>query len=113
MKLDVDMRKKLDEMLERAEDVDLDIAYANKVLDFGDNWLEINEEEPVEGWFVSYGMADQVLGIVVYKDFVEVGIGECMRPYNQLYRGRVEDCAVDIFIGEVYKMIEYQKEWSV
>jgi len=104
MKLGGVCREKLDEVLKRAEKAKLDAVYMAE--DFGPGWLGINEEEPIESWSVSYGFADQVLALIVYDDFVEVGIGECIRPYGQLYQGKDVEVAVDTFVAEAEKMIE-------
>ena len=52
-------------------------------------WAEVVGDRELEsGYWAEYGFAEEVIGILHFKDGTfEVGIGEPLRPYQVLYAG--------------------------
>lgn len=76
-------------------------------LDIGDptepNWASLRKASTIkflQG--VSFGFAEEIIGFAEYVDGVFlVGIGESLRPFNELYRGESAEEASDIFFRAV------------
>jgi hypothetical protein len=67
--------------------------------DVGMEWkAQVNFHGIKEGTFASFGLGEEVVGHLTMADGTfEVGIGEPMRPYIQLYTGDDEIKAADAF----------------
>ena len=62
----------------------------------------IGERELHSAIYVEYGIAEEVIALLEFKDgSFEVGIGECLRPYNKLYSGKDREKASRIFLEAV------------
>ena len=62
----------------------------------------IDERELHSAIYVEYGIAEEVIALLEFKDgSFEVGIGECLRPYNELYSGEDREEASRIFLEAV------------
>ena len=71
-----------------------------KPLDCPDsNWWNLDEKRtPVEGTVCEFGMAEEVIGWIKYSDGThEVGVGECLRPYDEIYKGKNARLAKRLF----------------
>jgi hypothetical protein len=67
--------------------------------DVGMEWkAQVNFHDIKEGTFVSFGTGEEVIGHLEMEDGTfEVGIGEALRPYIQLYNGDNAVLATDAF----------------
>jgi hypothetical protein len=79
-------------------------------LDIGDpndaSWSSVRPGEAIKALQgVSFGFAEEVLGLVEYTDgtFL-VGIGESLRPFLELYRGSDAELASDIFFRKTFEL---------
>lgn len=72
----------------------IDIGYAET----SPEWASLREVPLKVLQGCSFGAAEEVIGLLEYEDglFV-VGIGECLRPFIQLYEGRDVEQASDAF----------------
>lgn len=66
-------------------------------------WLTLHpEKEPISIIGCNFGFAEEVIGFVEYKDgSFEVGIGECLRPYDHLYAGEDDEAASKVFFEAI------------
>jgi hypothetical protein len=74
--------------------------------DLGDGWQEvIGKRRLMEGIFASCGIGDACVAHLAFTNgVIEVGVGESLRPYRRLYRGRNDEKAGSVFakaIGEL------------
>ena len=71
----------------------------------GEAWKAIVEERGKElehAIYVEYGLAEEVISLMTFKDgSYEVGIGESLRPYDQLYVGTSLEEATKHFLTAV------------
>lgn len=74
-------------------------------------WREVaNGRTIVKAAFLDFGFADQCTAYFEFSDGTfEVGIGEALRPYDQLYSGNDGNDAKAAFMSKLLTMTEYEE----
>jgi len=78
------------------------IVAVTSIKELSPSWKEIvDKREFTSGTFANFGLAEECIGLLEFKDSFEVGLGECLRPYIQLYIGEDASMASKIFINKI------------
>ena len=76
----------------------------------GGSWAEVANNRPILSVTAAeFGLAEEVISLMRFVNGTfEVGIGESLRPYQQLYTGPRKSHAEDIFWATVRRHASYQ-----
>jgi hypothetical protein len=107
--------EKLENTPEIEESMEREFSLVNALTtdELSDSWdVEVvgkRVKEFISGIFVNFGMGEECIGFLTFKDSetkysFEVGVGECLRPYDQLYFGDDENKASKIFIDTLNRL---------
>ena len=98
--------------VEKNPERDFNLIAETNINKLSSGWQAIvnnRTKEFICGTFVDFGFAEECIGLLEFKkseteSIYEIGVGECLRPYDQLYLG--EDCnmASKIFIDTINKL---------
>ncbi len=71
----------------------------------GEQWADLIGDRILErAHFIDYGFAEECIGWLQFDDGThEVGVGECVRGYHQLYAGDSYDAAEETFVSQLKK----------
>lgn len=75
-------------------------------------WSEIvGERKLLQAQFADFGLGDMSVGLLQFADETyEVGVGECLRPYRQLYLGTDLEQASEKFVLYVASFFDEDEE---
>lgn len=95
-------------MLTEREFTIISVTNSNELSDSWDVEV-VADRDFISGTFADFGMAEECIGILELKDeddktIYEVGVGESLRPYNQLYIGSSCEMASKTFIDEINRL---------
>ena len=81
------------------------IGVLTNVAELGDGWQGVVGTREVSNAIgVEYGLAEESIMMFEFKDGTfEVGIGESLRPYDQLYSGDDQLDATRAFLGAIHR----------
>lgn len=84
-----------------------EIATITDSNELGPAWQEIVEGRELEQTiYCEFGFAEEVITLLAFKDgSFEVGIGESLRPYDQIYVGDDEERALTDFLLAVKRHV--------
>ena len=90
---------------------DFTIVSVTDIDELSDSWKTevIADTDFISGTFADFGMAEECLGLLEFEDvngktIYEVGVGESLRPYDQLYIGNSCEIASKTFIDEINRL---------
>ena len=107
---DLKLEKLEDSKTEEVSEREFEIVAETENEKLSPSWFEIvGERRLVSGTFVGFGMAEECIGLLEFVSEIcsptfEVGVGESLRPYIQLYLGDNGVIASKIFIEAVNKI---------
>ena len=96
----------VEEQMER----DFNLVAETDICKLSQSWFEIvGDRRLISGTFADFGMAEECIWLLEFvsetcSPTYEVGIGECLRPYIQLYVGDNSEAASKIFIDTINKI---------
>jgi len=79
----------------------LDVIELDDDIDVGPAWAGIIGEREVRKIFnTDFGLGDMSVSLIAFQDgSFEVGVGEALRPYDELYRGNDANEATEAYVS--------------
>jgi hypothetical protein len=78
--------------------------------EWGEGWAEVvGDQKVIQAAFCEFGFAEESIGVLFFESGkCVVGVGECLRPYYEVYTGTDQKEAFEAFWKEVTKHIWYE-----